>query len=129
MITRRYFLRASAIAAAGFGAAPSWLLRAAAQGESKWKILVAVFQRGAADGLNIVVPFFEKRYFELRPSIAVPAPAPGKNNGAIDLRGRFGLHPSLQLLKPFLDSGLPAIVQASGAPYPNRSHFAAQHYR
>src|SRR5207244_5546365 len=74
MITRRYFLRASAIAAAGLGAAPSWLLRAAAQGENRRKILVAIFQRGAADGLNIVVPFFEKRYFELRPSIAVPAP-------------------------------------------------------
>src|SRR5881628_1106471 len=63
MITRRYFIRASAIAAAGLGAAPSWLLRAAAQGESKRKILVAVFQRGAADGLNI----------------AVPAPAPREN--------------------------------------------------
>src|SRR5437867_13373055 len=116
MITRRYFIRASAIAAVGLGAAPSWQLRAAAQGESRRKILVAVFQRGAADGLNIVVPFFEKRYFELRPSIAVPAPAPGKNNGAIDLDGRFGLHPSLQLLKPFWDSGLLAIVHASGSP-------------
>src|SRR5256712_12793958 len=124
MITRRYFLRASAIAAVGFGAAPSWLLRAAAQGESKWKVLGAVFQRGAADGLNIVGPFFEKRYFGLRPSIAVPAP--GKNNGAIDLDGRFGLHPSLQLLKPFWDSGLLAIVHASGSPDPNRSHFEAQ---
>jgi len=126
MITRRYFLRASAIAAAGLGAAPSWLLRAAAQGENRRKILVAIFQRGAADGLNIVVPFFEKRYFELRPSIAVPAP--GKNNGAIDLDGRFGLHPSLQLLKPFWDRGLLAIVHASGSPDPNRSHFEAQDY-
>src|SRR5437870_13831540 len=126
MITRRYFLRASAIAAAGFGAAPSWLLRAAAQGESKWKILVAVFQRGAADGLNIVVPFFEKRYYELRPSIA--APAPGKNNGAIDLDGRFALHPSLQSLKPLWDGGQLAIVEAAGSPDPNRSHFEAQDY-
>src|SRR5881396_3127282 len=117
MITRRYFLRASAIAAAGLGTAPSWLLRAAAQGESRRKILVAVFQRGAADGLNIVVPFFEKRYYELRPTIAVPAP--GKNNGAIDLDGRFALHPSLQLLKPFWDNGQLAIVHASGSPDPN----------
>src|SRR2546425_6810958 len=116
MITRRYFLRASAIAAAGFGAAPSWLLRAAAQGESKWKILVAVFQRGAADGLNIVVPFFEKRYFELRPSIAVPAP--GKNNGAIDLDGRFGLHPSLQLLKPFWIAGCWRLSMPAARPIP-----------
>src|SRR5437867_9431998 len=123
MITRRYFIRASAIAAVGLGAAPSWLLRAAAQGESRRKILVAVFQRGAADGLNIVVPFFEKRYYELRPTIAVPAP--GKNNGAIDLDGRFALHPSLQLLKPFWDNGQLAIVHASSSPAPNRSHFEA----
>src|SRR5206468_11685828 len=114
MITRRYFIRASAIAAAGFGAAPSWLLRAAAQGQSRRKILVAVFQRGAADGLNIVVPFFEKRYYELRPTIAVPAP--GKNNGALDLDGRIALHPPLQLLKPFWENGQLAIVHASCSP-------------
>src|SRR6266571_5021776 len=126
MFTRRYFLRASAIAVAGIGAAPSWLVRAAAQGERKRKVLIAIFQRGAADGLNIVVPFFEKRYYELRPSIAVPAP--GKNNGAIDLDGRFALHPSLQPLKPLWDSGQLAIVEAAGSPDPNRSHFEAQDY-
>jgi uncharacterized protein (DUF1501 family) len=68
MLTRRYFIRASAITAAGVGLAPSWLLRAAAPGEGKRKILISVFQRGAADGLNIVVPFFEKRYYDIRPS-------------------------------------------------------------
>src|SRR6266516_4209762 len=114
MITRRYFIRASAIAAAGLGAAPSWLIRAAAQGESKRKILIAIFQRGAADGLNIVVPHFEKRYYDVRPSIAVPPP--GKPNGAIDLDGRFGLHPALQPLKAFWDSGQLAIVEAAGSP-------------
>src|SRR5262245_46365805 len=101
-ITRRYFLRASGIAVAGFGAAPSWLL-SAAQGQSRRKILVVVFQRGAADGLNIVVPYFENRYYELRPSISVPPP--GKPNGVIDLDGRFGFHPSLQQLKPLWDNG------------------------
>src|SRR5436309_9583476 len=126
MITRRYFLRASAIAAAGLGTAPSWLLRAAAQGESRRKILVAVFQRGAADGLNVVVPFFEQRYYELRPTIAVPAP--GKANGAIDLDGRFALHPSLQPLKALWDAGQLAIVEGTGSPDPTRSHFDAQDY-
>src|SRR5215207_6627193 len=117
MLTRRYFIRASAVAMAGSGIAPSWLARAAAPAEGKRKILIAIFQRGAADGLNIVVPYFEKRYYEIRPSIAVPAPAtqtvtasPSQlgtfntslaanavlsrlSNTAIDLDGRFGLHP------------------------------------
>src|SRR5216683_7023552 len=101
MLTRRYFLRSSAVAVAGVGLAPLWLVRAAAQGERRRKILIAIFQRGAADGLNIVVPFSETRYYDARPTIAVPPP--GKPNGAIDLDGRFGLHPSLQTLKPFWD--------------------------
>ena len=124
MLTRRYFMRASAIAVAGMGTAPSWLIHAAAPGESKGKILIAIFQRGAADGLNIVVPHFEKRYYELRPTIAVAAP--GTSNGAIDLDGRFGLHPSLQSLKPLWDSGQLGIVHACGSPDGNRSHFEAQ---
>ena len=126
MLTRRYFLRASAIALTGVGTAPLWLVRAAAQGERRRKILVVIFQRGAADGLNIVVPFVEQRYYAARPTIAVPPP--GKVNGAIDLDGRFGLHPSLQPLKPFWDNGQLAIVDAVGSPDPSRSHFDAQDY-
>src|SRR2546425_684394 len=129
MITRRSFLRASLMtmsAVAGQATVPPWLVRAAAQENRKHKILVAVFQRGAADGLNMVVPFFEKRYYEVRPSIAVPVP--GRPNGAIDLDGRFGLHPALQPLKPFWDSGQLAIVEAAGSHDPTRSHFDAQEY-
>src|SRR5919109_1121208 len=103
MLTRRSFLRASAITIGAAGAAPLWLLRAAAQATSNRKILVAIFQRGAADGLNIVVPFFEPRYYQLRPGIAVPQP--GRPNGALDLDGRFALHPVLQPLKGIWDSG------------------------
>jgi len=113
-------------AVAAHATVPSWLVRAAAQGNAKRKILVAVFQRGAADGLNMVVPFFEKRYYEVRPSIAVQMP--GRQNGAIDLDGRFGLHPSLQPLKPLWDSGQLAIVEATGSPDPTRSHFDAQEF-
>ena len=123
MLTRRYFIQSSAVVMAGFGLAPSWLARAAGA-EGRKKILISVFQRGAADGLNIVVPFFEKRYYDIRPSIAVPSP--GKQNGVIDLDGRFGLHPQLQALKPFWDSGQLAIVHAAGSPEGNRSHFEAQ---
>src|SRR5262245_4262733 len=129
MITRRSFLRASLMTMggmAGQATIPPWLVRAAAQENKKQKILVAVFQRGAADGLNMVVPFFEKRYYDVRPSIAVQMP--GRQNGAIDLDGRFGLHPSLQPLKPVWDSGQLAIVEATGSPDPTRSHFDAQEF-
>jgi len=129
MLNRRYFLRSSAIAVAGIGLAPEWLIRAAAQTaqtQKRRKILIAIFQRGAADGLNIVVPFFEKTYYDLRPSIAVQPP--GKPNGGIDLDGRFAFHPSLQPLKPLWDSGQLAIVHAAGSPNPSRSHFDAQDY-
>src|SRR5437667_2812770 len=127
MLPRRIFLRASAVAMAGVGLAPAWLVRAAAQaGNNRKKILIAIFQRGAADGLNIVVPFSEKLYYDLRPTIAVPAP--GKANGAIDLDGRFGLHPALQPLKPLWNSGQLAIVEAAGSPDPTRSHFDAQDF-
>jgi uncharacterized protein (DUF1501 family) len=126
MLTRRLFLRGSAVVMAGTGAAPSWLARAAAGAPGKKKVLVAIFQRGAADGLNIVVPFSEKKYRELRPAIGIPAP--GAPNGAIDLDGRFGLHPALQPLKALWDSKHLAIVEATGSPDPSRSHFDAQDY-
>ena len=126
MLTRRFFLRASAVAMAGVGVAPSWLVRAAAQEGKRRKILVAIFQRGAADGLNVVVPFFEKLYYDMRPTIAVPPP--GKPNGAIDLDGRFGLHPSLAPLEPLWKDRHLAIIEATGSPDPTRSHFDAQDF-
>jgi len=111
---------------AGVGAAPAWLARAAESADGRRKVLVAIFQRGAADGLNIVVPFAERRYYELRPTIGVAAP--GAPNGAIDLDGHFGLNPALQALKPFWDKRQLAIVEAAGSPDPSRSHFDAQDY-
>ena len=129
MLTRRSFLRTSAIALSAAGTAPAWLLRAAAQGaqgKSGRKILVAIFQRGAADGLNIVVPFVEPRYYQLRPNIAIPQP--GKPNGGLDLDGRFALHPVLQPLKAMWDSRQLAIVHSAGSHDPSRSHFDAQDF-
>jgi uncharacterized protein (DUF1501 family) len=134
MLNRRFFLRNSALAMVGAGAAPLWLERAlyAADAPSpRKKILVAIFQRGAADGLNIVVPHAENRYYELRPSIAVPRPsqaAERREDAAIDLDGFFGLHPSLAPLKAVWDSGHLAIVHAAGSPDPSRSHFDAQDF-
>jgi uncharacterized protein (DUF1501 family) len=117
----------------GAGSAPLWLERAlyAADAPSpRKKILVAVFQRGAADGLNVVVPHGEKAYYDLRPSIAVPRPTSGerREDAAIDLDGFFGLHPSLEPLKPLFDQRSLAIVDAVGSPDPTRSHFDAQDY-
>src|ERR1700677_2152906 len=107
MFTRRVFLRGSAIAMAGMGQAPMWLARAAASEGNKRKTLVAIFMRGAADGLNIVVPFGDPRYRELRPNLALQASRPGDDNdnnigpfgNVIDLDGMFGLNPGLRPLK------------------------------
>jgi len=132
--SRRIFLRNSAVAMVGMGTAPLWLQRAlyANDGPSpRKKILVAIFQRGAADGLNIVVPHGEKAYYDLRPTIAIPRPtANGEKaaDAAIDLDGFFGLHPSLAPLKPLFDEQHLAIVDAAGSPDPTRSHFDAQDY-
>lgn len=130
MSTRRFFLRNSALAMVGAGSAPLWLQRAlyASGAPSSKKILVAIFQRGAADGLNIVVPHGDPEYYALRPSIAVPKPAAGKEDAALDLDGFFGLHPSLAPLTPLFREGHLAIVDAVGSPDPTRSHFDAQDY-
>ena len=116
----------------GVGAAPSWLGRAAFADTSTSqhkKILVAIFQRGAADGLNVVVPFGESTYYTLRPTLAIPKPSTSDAaDSAIDLNGFFGLHPSLAPLKPIYDAKNLAIVHATGSPDPTRSHFDAQDF-
>ena len=130
-MNRRIFLRHSAIAMIGAGAAPRWMERALYAADAplpRKKILVAIFQRGAADGLNIVVPHGEAAYYALRPSIAVPRPAPGRDDAAIDLDGFFGLHPALASLARLFSAGHLAIVDAVGSPDPTRSHFDAQDY-
>jgi uncharacterized protein (DUF1501 family) len=130
MVSRRAFLKGSTVAMFGLGAAPAWLSRSVYAGEgpnARKKILVAIFQRGAVDGLNVVVPFGEQRYYDLRPTIAIPRPNGGPD-AAIDLDGFFGLHPSLAPLKPLYDAQHLAIIEAVGSPDPTRSHFDAQDY-
>src|SRR5260370_32283977 len=129
MLNRRVFLRNAGLAMVGIGAAPIWLKRAlyAADGPRK-KILVAIFQRGAADGLNIVVPHGERRYYEMRPSIAIPRPSADRANSVLDLDGFFGLHPALAPLQPLYEAQHLAIVHAAGSPDPTRSHFDAQDF-
>jgi uncharacterized protein (DUF1501 family) len=126
MVTRRLFLKSSGIAMFGVGSAPLWLARTAQGAEARKKVLVAIFQRGAVDGLNVVVPYGERRYYEARPNLAIPKP--GSTGGAIDLDGFFGLHPALEPLKPMFDEKQLAIIHAVGSPDPTRSHFDAQDY-
>src|SRR5215469_2950662 len=106
MITRRAFLQNGTMAVVGTAAIPSFLTRAAwgtASSQAN-KRLVVIFQRGAADGLNIVVPHAEPAYYAMRPSINIP------RNQVIDLNGFFGLHPAMAPFKPLWDQGHLAIV-------------------
>ncbi len=135
MWTRRVFLRGSAIAMVGMGQAPMWLARTAAAQGRRRKTLVAIFMRGAADGLNIVVPFGDRQYHEVRPSLGLQSPRSqdeNQNNGpfgpVIDLDGKFGLHAGLRPFKELWDKKQLAIVEATGSPDPSRSHFDAQDY-
>ena len=126
MTSRRVFLKSSGMAMLSLGFAPSFLVRTADAAAGRRKLLIAIFQRGAVDGLNMVVPYGEADYYRLRRTIAIPRP--GSANGAIDLDGFFGLHPGLAPLKPFWDNRSLAIVHACGSPDATRSHFDAQDY-
>jgi uncharacterized protein (DUF1501 family) len=121
---RRFFLHKGALALAGTATIPGFLIRSvlAQTATGPNRRLVVIFQRGAADGLNIVVPYRENNYYAMRPDIAIP---PDK---IIDLDGFFGLHPSMAAFKPLYDQGHLAIVHAAGSPDMSRSHFDAQDY-
>lgn len=130
---RRVFLKSGALALVTMGLSPSFLRRTvlgmslprAANG----KTLICLFQRGAADALNVVVPFGEAAYYAARPQLAIAAPSRSDAaNRAIDLDGFFGLHPSLAPFKPLYDRGLLLPVHAVGSPSATRSHFDAQDY-
>jgi uncharacterized protein (DUF1501 family) len=129
---RRAFVKSGALALVTMGLSPSFLRRTAfgmeLRNAPKGKVLICLFQRGAADALNIVVPHGEKAYYAMRPSIAIPQPSGNAVGGAIDLDGFFGLHPALAPLKPLYDRGLLAPVHAVGSPSTTRSHFDAQDY-
>jgi uncharacterized protein (DUF1501 family) len=137
-MNRRVFMKSGAMALATMGLNPSFLRRtvfaqdllkgAALRGNGRGKVLVVLFQRGAADALNVVVPHGERAYYAMRPTIAIPRPASGAANTAIDLDGFFGLHPSLSPFKRLWDDGILAPVHAVGSPSNSRSHFDAQDY-
>ena len=139
-MNRRYFLKNSGIALAGLGVAmnsPSFLARTLAQTKvqmaagGRRKTLIVIFQRGAMDSLNAVVPYGESSYYQLRPNIAVARPksdGPPNNPAALDLDGFFALNPALASFKPIYDAGQLAVVHAVGSHDTTRSHFDAQDY-
>src|SRR5882757_5061573 len=125
-VSRRGFMKGGAFALVGTSVIPSFLVRSVmaevTTAAANKKKLVVIFQRGAADGLNVVVPHGEKNYYAMRPTIAI------QKNQVLDLNGFFGLHPSMAAFKPLYDQGHLAIVHAAGSPDMSRSHFDAQDY-
>lgn len=131
---RRYFLKSSGITLASFGlmsVAPEFLHQFASAQTAKntfgkKKTLIVIFQRGAVDGLNMIVPYGEDEYYNLRRTIAINSPS--KADGAIDLDGFFGLHPSLKPFESLWKNKQLAIINSVGSPENTRSHFDAQDY-
>ena len=126
MNSRRAFVKNGALALVGTAVVPSFLVRSVMAEQTAAQVsgkkLVVLFQRGAADGLNIVVPYREKNYYAMRPNIAL------QPNEVLDLDGQFGLHPAMAPLKPLFEQGHLAVIHAVGSPDTTRSHFDAQDY-
>ncbi len=125
-VSRRGFMKGGALALVGTSVIPSFLVRSVmaevTSAVASNKKLVVLFQRGAADGLNVVVPYSEKNYYGMRPSIAI------KPEEVLDLDGSFGLHPSLGSFKPLYEAGHLAVIHAAGSTDTTRSHFDAQDF-
>src|SRR3712207_147788 len=95
-MNRRVFMKSGALSLVTLGLSPSFLRRAAFAGEltqgaaakgGRGRTLVCLFQRGAADALNVVVPHGDRAYYTARPSIAIARPSANAANGAVDLDG------------------------------------------
>ena len=126
-MNRRIFIKTSGLALFGSALMPDAFVRMAdAATTGGKKILVAIFQRGAVDGLNMVVPYGEAAYYSARRSIAIPRP--GASGGAIDLDGFFGMHPAMKSLSPWFKDKSLAFIHAVGLPVATRSHFDAQDF-
>ena len=138
-MNRRVFLKSGACALLAtttidgqwpsrFTSVPRFLVRAAGAAPARRKVLVAIFQRGAVDGLSMVTPHGDPAYASLRATIALQPPRRADGDRAIDLDGFFALHPALAPLGPLWQSRALAVVHACGSPDVTRSHFDAQDY-
>lgn len=129
-VGRRDVLRSGALLGAG-AVLPTWMPRmsfAPITTGIRGDALIVIFLRGAADGLNMIIPYVEESYYQMRPTLAIPQPdANGSSQGAraLDLNGYFGLHPALHPILPIWEQGHFIPVIACGAPDESRSHFKA----
>jgi uncharacterized protein (DUF1501 family) len=128
MLTRRTLVKQGACALVALAAPPRFLFRAAQAAQGRRKVLVAVFQRGAVDGLSMVPPYGDPAYGAVRPDIAIQPPRPADAERASDLDGFFAFHPALAPLLPYWQNRALAVVHACGSPHITRSHFDAQDY-
>lgn len=138
-ITRRIFLKQGALALASVGIAPAFgprfLRNTVFAAEPRRisgatggrKVLICIFQRGAVDGMSMVVPHGDPYYYQHRSVNGIAIPRTGAQ-GVLDLDGTFGLHPALAPLKPIFQAGHLAPIHACGSPNTTRSHFDAQDY-
>ena len=114
-MNRRDFLRYASISAAMF-ALPS-ISFASVNTDRRF---IFIIQRGAADGLNTVIPYADPAYAKLRGALAIDVARAAK------LDGMFALHPSLIETAKLYTAGQALFVQAVASPYRDRSHFDAQ---
>src|SRR5213080_3238154 len=126
-MNRRGFLKSGACSLVALAGPPRFLVRTAAA-DARGKVLVAVFQRGAVDGLSMIVPHGDPAYATARPTIALKPPKRGEGDRALDLDGFFAMHPALAPLVPLWENRSLALVHACGSPDTTRSHFDAQDY-
>ena len=127
-MNRRIFLKSGACSLVALAGPPRFLVRTAAAADARGKVLVAVFQRGAVDGLSMIVPHGDPAYATARPTIALKPPKRGEGDRALDLDGFFAMHPALAPLVPLWENRSLAVVHACGSPDTTRSHFDAQDY-
>ncbi|MGH8051391.1 MAG: DUF1501 domain-containing protein, partial [Arenimonas sp.] len=122
-LTRRHFIQASAIGTGAALIAPRYVFSSATTPAAN-DVIVVIFQRGAMDCLQAVVPYADADYARQRPTIKIPQP--GQINGALPLDNFFGFHPSMAPILPLFQSGSLAVVHATGLKHDARSHFECQ---
>jgi uncharacterized protein (DUF1501 family) len=127
-LNRRQFLAgATALGlSSSLAVAPLWAQSRSSASSLQGGRLVVVFLRGAYDGLSAFVPYADPEYAQLRRATRIAAPD-GTAQTALDLDGRFGMHPALSPLLPLWNSQQLAVIPAAGSPDPTRSHFEAQY--
>jgi uncharacterized protein (DUF1501 family) len=118
MISRRDFLKYSvavpALASTGVQLLP-FPVHASAGNWDRTLILLEL--KGGNDGLNTVVPYADKMYYDMRPTIAIP------RDKVLKHTEKLGFHPAFAPLMPLWQAKQMAVILGVGYPNPNLSHF------